>query len=99
MSRKGVLGRTSLSSEIDDGILDIDQVLNATPWNEIDNFVEQNFVQDILDKFQEQMTLDPKRKPPGKLESLHLKCTTFLLAISLRIQFEENQFQKFVGFV
>ncbi|XP_076680290.1 uncharacterized protein LOC143375249 [Andrena cerasifolii] len=63
MSRKAFPGRASLSFATTDGILDIDQILSTTPWNQIDDYVQRNFMQEVLNDFNEQMALDPKRVP------------------------------------
>ncbi|KAK1129700.1 hypothetical protein K0M31_019415 [Melipona bicolor] len=66
MSRKTILGRASLSFLTTDGVLDMDQILQTDPWTQIDNFVQHNFVQNVLDEFNERITLDPKLTPADK---------------------------------
>ena len=63
MSRKEILGRASLSFPAVDGILDVDQILQTDPWKQIDDFVQQNFTQNILNEFNERLTLEPKLTP------------------------------------
>ncbi|XP_043260722.1 uncharacterized protein LOC122402191 [Colletes gigas] len=63
MSRRAVLGRAALSFNTADGILDIDQIMETDPWKHIDDFVQQNFMQDILNQFDERMKLEPKPVP------------------------------------
>ncbi|XP_076624747.1 uncharacterized protein LOC143343591 isoform X2 [Colletes latitarsis] len=63
MSRRAVLGRAALSFDTTDGVLDIDQIMETDPWKHIDDFVQQNFMQDILNQFDERMKLDPKPVP------------------------------------
>ncbi|XP_078034108.1 uncharacterized protein LOC144468479 [Augochlora pura] len=68
MSQKKILLRSALSCDVDDGPLDMDQIMdiaqNADPWDEIEDFVRCNFMQGILNEFNELITLDPQRKPP-----------------------------------
>nr|XP_033336018.1 uncharacterized protein LOC117226115 isoform X3 [Megalopta genalis] len=68
MSQKKILLRSALSCDVEDGLLDMDQIMgiaqNPSPWEEIDNFVQCNFMQGILNEFNELITLDPQRKPP-----------------------------------
>ena len=72
MSREAFPGRASLSFAATDGILDIDQILSTNPWNEIDDYVQRNFMQNILNDFNERMALDPKRVPTdAKTEGTH----------------------------
>ena len=72
MSREACPGRASLSFAATDGILDIDQILSTSPWNQIDDYVQSNFMQNILNDFNERMLVDPKRVPTDvKTEGTH----------------------------
>ncbi|CAK9796780.1 hypothetical protein ANTPLA_LOCUS964 [Anthophora plagiata] len=66
MNRKAILGRAALSFHAIDGVLDMDQILETDPWNQINDFVHNNFVQNILNEFNERVTLNPKHAPTGK---------------------------------
>ncbi|CAD1480048.1 unnamed protein product [Heterotrigona itama] len=66
MSRKTILGRASLSFLTTDGVLDMDQILQTDPWTQIDNFVQHNFMQNVLNEFNERIALDPKLTPTDK---------------------------------
>lgn len=70
MNRKGIRGRASLSFPATQGILDMDQILQTDPWNQIDDFVQCNFIQDVLNEFNDRMALDPKHAPAGKQKNL-----------------------------
>nr|XP_033336017.1 zinc finger CCCH domain-containing protein 13-like isoform X2 [Megalopta genalis] len=54
MSQKKILLRSALSCDVEDGLLDMDQIMgiaqNPSPWEEIDNFVQCNFMQEYTKK-------------------------------------------------
>ncbi|XP_017798535.1 PREDICTED: uncharacterized protein LOC108579502 [Habropoda laboriosa] len=66
MDRKSILGRASLSFPAIDGLLDMDQLLEANPWNQINDFVQHNFLQNILDQFNQNVAVNPKLAPAGE---------------------------------
>lgn len=63
MNRKTILGRAALSFPAIDGVLDMDQILETDPWNQINDFVHNNFAQNILNEFNERVRLNPKLTP------------------------------------